>query len=354
MRDDLNLSHPVAGLLVSIPLLGMGICAPVGAWLARGIDARRVLAASLGLIAVFGLVRAVAPDGLTILAATIPIAIAMGVAGALLPIIVKQRASERQIHATVVYAFGIQIGSALTPLLAIAMLGAGFGWRTALGLAAVLILGTTVAWVVLTKPTIVTPPSGPGWRAVVRRWPVWEIAAAYAILSILFYGVVAWLPLAFQERGWDVSPAGALLTWITLSGLGATLITPWLTRGRWGARGAAVGTATLSLLGMLGICVLPDLAVLWSVMLGFGIGVVFTIALAVPLAISRDPSEAGQVSSLMLLVGYLFAAAGPVGLGAIRDAIGSFTGGLWVLVAVTAMMPPLLWLSVPASSGRTT
>ena len=319
----------------------MGIFAPVGAWLARRIDARRLLAASLGLIAVFGLVRAVAPDGATILAATVPIAIAMGIAGALLPIIVKERASAKAIHATVVYAFGIPIGSALTPLLAIGVLAAGFGWRAALGLAALLLLGMTAGWLALTRPIRVAPPTGPGWRVVVRRWAAWEIAGAYAILSIMYYGVVAWLPLAYQERGWGLGPAGALLTWITLSGLGATLVTPWLSRSRWGARGAAVGASAAAFVGLVGICTVPELAVPWSVLLGFGIGVVFTITLAVPLAISRDPSEAGQVSSLMLLVGYLFAAASPVGLGAIRDGFGTFSASLWVLVAVTGRLTDL-------------
>jgi MFS transporter, CP family, cyanate transporter len=91
----------------------------------------------------------------------------------------------------------------------------------------------------------------------------------------------------------------------------------------------------------------PAAANLAAAAFGFGVGVVFTVILALPLAIAADPREAGQISALMLFVGYLFAAASPVGLGAIRDIVGTFSVSLWVLVLGACALPTLLWVNTP-------
>ena len=52
----------------------------------------------------------------------------------------------------------------------------------------------------------------------------------------------------------------------------------------------------------------------------------FTVVLTLPTDVSADAREAGGASALMLLVGYLIAAAAPFALGAVRDATGSVRG----------------------------
>jgi cyanate permease len=61
------------------------------------------------------------------------------------------------------------------------------------------------------------------------------------------------------------------------------------------------------------------------------------------------PAEAGAAAALMFLAGYIFAALAPFGLGAVRDATGSFSASLWVLFA-TALL--LVCASLPLTATR--
>ena len=62
IQDDLDISHAVAGLLGTIPVLCMGVFAlPAPAADARATASRLAIAACLALIGVFGVARAAAP-----------------------------------------------------------------------------------------------------------------------------------------------------------------------------------------------------------------------------------------------------------------------------------------------------
>jgi CP family cyanate transporter-like MFS transporter len=65
VQADLAMSHGVAGLLSSIPVLCMAFLAPIGPVLAASIGPRLAVAACIVAVAGFGLVRAIAPDALT-------------------------------------------------------------------------------------------------------------------------------------------------------------------------------------------------------------------------------------------------------------------------------------------------
>jgi cyanate permease len=54
----------------------------------------------------------------------------------------------------------------------------------------------------------------------------------------------------------------------------------------------------------------------------------------------------------MLLVGYTFAAVGPVVLGAVRDTTGSFVVAGWLLVGVAIVMLAATSLLSPRRLGR--
>ena len=59
--EDLGVSHAVAGLLGTIPVLCMGLFAPPAAYVAARLGTRGAIGACLAGIAAFGIARAVAP-----------------------------------------------------------------------------------------------------------------------------------------------------------------------------------------------------------------------------------------------------------------------------------------------------
>ena len=60
--------------------------------------------------------------------------------------------------------------------------------------------------------------------------------------------------------------------------------------------------------------------------------------MTLPLDVADDPADVGAAAALMLGAGYVISALSPFVLGAVRDATGSFTGPLWVVVGTATVM----------------
>ena len=333
--EDLDVSHAVAGLLGTIPVLCMGVFAPPAAYVAARIGTRGAIGACLAAIAVFGLLRAAAPGAPLVLALTLPIGVGMGLAGALMPVAVKERFAHRPAFASGVYTTGINMGSALSSAVAVPLAAALGGWRGALAVFSACTILCFAAWLVLT-PAVrervqPRPPRMPWGRGV-----VWALAAVFALQSIVYYGLVAWMPDSFQERGWSAGAAGALVGVMSVAALPSGLLVPYLA-DRGGSRRQWLALCAGALLvAALGIATLPGGGWAWAALAGLGIGASFPMTLTLPLDVGREPAETGAVVGLMLGAGYTITALGPLALGAARDLTGSFSTSLWVLVVVAA------------------
>jgi MFS transporter, CP family, cyanate transporter len=333
--EDLGVSHAVAGLLGTIPVLCMGLFAPPAAYVAGRFGTRAAIAACLAGIAGFGLLRAAAPGAPLVLALTFPIGIAMGLAGALMPVAVKERFAHRPAFASGVYTTGINMGSALSSALAVPIAAAFGGWRAAIAVFSAVTVLMFIGWIALTPPGR-DVPTGPPPRLPWRRRVVWALVAVFALQSIVYYGLVSWMPDSFQERGWSDEAAGALVGVMSVAALPSGLLLPYLA-DRVGSRRQWLGlTAGVLLVATVGIATLPGAGFVWAGLAGVGIGATFPLTLTLPLDVAREPAETGAVVGLMLGAGYTITALGPLALGAARDVTGSFSTSLWVLVGVAA------------------
>jgi MFS transporter, CP family, cyanate transporter len=338
IRTDLDLPAGVAGLLTTIPVLCMGICAPVGPRIAARIGPATGFAVCLAAIIAFGVARAFAPSVPLLLLATLAIGIGIGSAGAIPSMIVAQRVPTRPALGTGAYAGGIVAGSTLAASFAVPLAG-NDDWRYALLIVSLLSIASLVAWLVLV---------GVGRRdhvtgEVARRLPfgdptAWMLVVVFGLQSILFYGVVAWLPNAFVERGWDETTAGALIGVFNGIGLITTIGLPLVADRLGSRRRQLVTSSVVAVFGLLAIIAAPDLAFLWIAVLGLALGAVFPLVLTLPLDVTDDPTRVGSVAALMLLGGYVLSSTGPVLLGAARDITGDFGASEWILVAIGVVL----------------
>jgi MFS transporter, CP family, cyanate transporter len=332
--EDLDVSHAVAGLLTTIPVLCMGLFAMPAALVAARLGTRAAIGACLAGIAAFGLLRAAAPGAPLVLLLTVPIGVGMGLAGALMPVAVKERFAHRPAFASGVYTTGINLGSALSSALAVPIAAAWGGWRAALAVFSACTIFCFAAWLFFTPPVRgervqPAPPPLPWARRV-----VWALAIVFALQSIVYYGLVAWMPDSFQERGWSDATAGALLGVMSVAALPSGLIVPYLADRGGSRRQWLTLTAGMLLVATIGVATLPGGGWVWAALAGFGIGATFPLTLTLPLDVAHEAADTGAVVGLMLGAGYTITAVGPLGLGAVRDLTGSFSASLWVLVAV--------------------
>jgi MFS transporter, CP family, cyanate transporter len=352
IRADLGLPAGIAGLLTTIPVLCMGVFAPAGPRLAARFGASTAFAACLFAIVGFGVARALAPSVPLLLLGTLGIGIAIGSAGAIPSMIVAQRMPTRPALGTGAYAGGIVAGSTLASGLAVP-LAVDDDWRRALMVISLASLLSVVAWLVLVGADRRDRIVGAIARRLPWRDPTgWLLVVVFGLQSVLFYGVVSWLPNAFVERGWSTVDAGALIGVFNGVGLLTTVGLP-LVADRLGSRRIQLlVSSAVAVVALLGVIAAPDLAFLWVAILGLSLGAVFPLVLTLPLDVADDPARVGSVAALMLLGGYVLSSTGPVALGAARDLTGDFGASMWILVGIAvALVASCLTLS-PARLRR--
>jgi len=335
MRTDLGMSHGVAGLLGTIPVLCMGIFAPIGPRLVARVGVRTGLAACLTAISILGTARAIAPDATSVLAATLAIGISVGTAGAIPAIVVKLRAPAVPALGTGAYAGGIVAGSTIAAAVAVPLAGPAVDWRYSLAVLSIASAVPIAAWLLLVRPdrpnerSGAAPPRLP-WRSATG----WLLALLFGLQSMIYYGLVAWLANVYVERGWDQASAGSLLALMNGIGLLTTIGVPLVADRLGSRRGQLLASALAVLVGLLGVLLVPEAGVVWSVALGLALGAIFPLVLTLPVDVADAPGDVGAVAALMLLGGYILSSTGPVLLGAIRDVTGDFAASLWSLVGL--------------------
>jgi MFS transporter, CP family, cyanate transporter len=355
VQDELGMAYGVAGLLGTIPVLCMGLLAPLGPVLAGSLGPRFGVAACVALVAIFGVLRGLAPDSITVLLATVGIGVGMAVVGPILPMIVRARLPHHPAAGTGAYVIGFVLGGTITAAVAVPLAAAYGGWRSSFVIVSAAAFGSLAAWLWLMPRDAGHRRSAPSRPNLPWRRPAaWLLGVIFGSQSILFYGCITWLASAFVERGWAAADAGALIALFTGVGLVATLAVPLLA-DRLGTRRVQLTIAAgLSLAGAFVIAATPAeppgslLTIAAVLSLGLGIGAYFPLALTLPVDVAEKAADAASISALMLLIGYLLAATAPVVLGLVRDATGDFESVVWILVAIAAAMIPLALALNPA------
>jgi CP family cyanate transporter-like MFS transporter len=332
IQADLGISHAVAGLLGTIPVLCMGLFAPPAPYLLERVGSRTAIFAAIALIGVAGIARALAPGAAAVILLTFPVGIGIGLAGALMPVAVKERFAHKPAFATGIYATGINVGSALAAALAVPIASAG-SWRDALLAFSVATVAIAAVWLWQTRGG---PPHVRGTfrppRLPISSPVAWTLVAMFALLATGFYGLTAWLPDSYVERGWGEGSAGALLAVFNVASIPGGLAIAALADRHGSRRLYLVVLAALQVGSLLGILLVPEGGFAWVTLYGFANGGLFSLIMTLPLDVADDPAGVGAAAALMLGAGYTLGALSPLALGVVRDATGSFTGSLWLVL----------------------
>ncbi len=344
MATDLRVSHAYVALLETIPIICMGLFAPIGPFLAARLGDRATMALGLSVVVVAGALRAVAPSATAIVLLTVAVGIATGAAGALPAFVGKLRAGfGRTGIAAAASATGIVTGATFAAAAAgpvAAFLG---GWRPTVAVMGLVCLIPLAGWLALVGPAPSrTPPSARTRGHVWLRPVAWLLALAYGLQGIAYWGANAWLPGAFVEQGWSATSAGTLVALLNGGTLVGNLFLVLFSR-RVGRRPLLVTSAAAIGAGTVALTVQPHFAIAWTLLMGLGNGMIYPLLLALTMDVAEDEAAAGAIGAFMLLVGYELSALGPVVIGLVRDAEGSFRLPLVLLAAagVSVIVPSL-------------
>lgn len=319
--DSLSLSSSGQGILTTLPVLFLGLLAPVAPLAARRLGVDRTVLAAVIVLALALLVRPYA--GITgLFIGTVIAGGCIGVMGVLLPGIVKRDFSRSASLLTGVYTavlcLGASAAAGATEPMRIAF---GNDWQTALAIWMVpAVIAAVIWWWQLDGKHVPKTHIKPE-RSLFRDRLAWQVTLYMGLQSSLAYSVFGWLPTILQDRGLSPVDAGLGLSVSILTQISTAIAFPWISSHMRDQRAMLALAVILTVSGIAGCIYAPISGVwFWAVILGLGQGGTFSMALTLLAVRARDADMAARLSGMAQGVGYTMAAIGPLVLGLLHDA----------------------------------
>jgi MFS transporter, CP family, cyanate transporter len=344
IRETSGISAAAAGILTTLPLLAFAAISPFAAILARECGTERSLFGALLVIAAGIVLRSAGPVWALFLG-TGTLGAGIAVANVLLPSLLKRDFPTRITSLTGAYALtaGLVAALASTAVVPLARLP-GSSWHLSLASMLVFPVAALMAWVPQLRPhtapttEAASPPNGGRiWQSPLA----WQVTAFLGLTSLVFYIVIGWLPAILVEAGYPAATAGSLHGLSQLATAVPGLILGPAVRRMKDQRGIAIAVSLATCLSFLGLWQLPQLAMLWVALFGFGAGAAFILGLAFVSLRTSHSHQAAALSGMAQCLGYSLAAAGPPLAGLAHDATGGWGAALAFCVAAALLMAVL-------------
>jgi MFS transporter, CP family, cyanate transporter len=349
IERGLGISSGLAGVITTMPVLCFALIGFTGPALSARYRDSHVLAGALLAMTAGLVLRSLATGFPTFLAGT-ALAMAGGALGnVLLPSLVKRYFPGRTGVLVGAYSTAMGLGATAAAVAAQPIAGAAGdeGWRWALAVWAVPALIAALVWLAV--------PASPGasrqahaavrMRDLVHSPTAWALTAFFGVQALQAYVVIGWSAQYLRDSGLSAATAGLLLGLNSLVGLPLSAVIPSLTVRPRLQRPLLVFFVASYVAGWVGLWTVPTTAPwLWMTLIAVGMGT-FSMVLTLIGLRARTPESTAALSTVTQGVGYVIAGAGPLLVGVLRGATGSYTGMFVLVLAGVAVLAVAGWLS---------
>lgn len=343
-----SLSHSMGGLLYAIPVLmialfsfplgilsdriGMEVSIGYGIAIAIAASFFRTFSASFGLLVI----------------STVVFGLGFAFCFPNLPKLVKERFPP-QLSGTVtgIYTTAIPFGTGLAMVLSRPILAATGHWQNVLLVWSLCAVPAIVLWWIVGRQNVkqgVQPRSKAAPPATVEP-PAEELDALkekregglsggllgtigvcgllLALLNLIFYCTIGWLPTYLIERGWVATMAATATSFISFLEIPGMFFMPLLSE--WTGKRRFIIILSFVLMALCSVTVAADPSMSWFTVPVFGItmGGVFSLLLSLPVELV-EARKVGRAAGAIISIGYAGALVGPPVAGYLRDLTGNF------------------------------
>jgi CP family cyanate transporter-like MFS transporter len=335
IQEGLGISSGLAGLLTTMPVLCFAAIGFAGPGLSARFRDSHVLGTALVTMAAGLVVRAVAPAFWLFLLGTVLAMVGGALGNVLLPSLVKRYFPGRTGLMVGAYSSAMSVGATVAAV-STAPIAAAIGtegWRWALGGWAIFALAAAGPWLFVRA----NPQASRGTHVAVRMRDLRHSRMALALM--VFFGVqgmeayivIGWSAQYLRDAGLAAATAGLLLGLNQLIGIPLSALVPALTVRPRAQRPLLLGFMACYAVGWIGLWVAPrTVPWLWMTMLSLAMAC-FPMLLTLIGLRARTPETTAALSTYVQSWGYLVSAAGPVLVGVLLGATGSYVG-MFVLV----------------------
>ncbi len=340
IRSATHLTGAGLALLTALPVICFGALAPLAPGLARRWGLERALALAL-LLLTAGMAIRLGPGVLTLLGGTFVLGGGIALINVLLPALVKRDFNDRAGLVTGMYTTALNLSAAVAAGSAVPLSASlAGGWRGAFAIWLAPAFVAFAVWVGFARRSGESPatPRPRQTGGILRSRRARQLVIFTAAQSVIYYGVLSWLPSIFQAHGESATSAGLLLSVTTLVSAPVALVVPALAGRRPDQRGYVTLVAVSVLAGLLGLLVAPAAAPqAWAILIGVGLGGAFPLALTMFVLRAGDAAETARLSTVAQSIAYLVAAGGPLAMGLLRDQTGSWRPAIALLLVLAVV-----------------
>lgn len=354
--DALGLSGTQAGILAgAIPLTYIPLGLASGLIIDR-IGARTGIGVGIALAGIGQLGRAGSPDFATMLALTLVMGVgATGLTFGLPKLAAELYPSDLVGRAASVYLVASYAGSASVFALGRPIIGPALGgWRPLFLASGGVTIVLAAIWMALSwyvpageyerdddGGTFALASLLGDLRAVFSHRDLRLLVVLGTAYLFVMHGLQGWLVTLFEARGVDPGLAGVVTSVLIVGQVVGVLTIPALAERLGRTRQTLVGCGVLGAIGISGLFFEPGVALLLVIpvaLIGVGMGGLAPLIRSIPVELDGiGPALTGTAVGLVFAVGEIGGFLGPVVIGLLRDATGSFAPGL-LLCAVAALV----------------
>ncbi|KMK99430.1 MFS transporter [Bacillus stratosphericus] len=337
IQSDLGVSALTASLLTTLPVLCMGVFAPVATKLSRRFGLERTLFFSIFLITIATGLRGTSQTVTILLMTAFAGGVGISFAGPLLSSFIKKYFPKSP-GIVSVYSISMTVGAALASGLTIPIyLRSEHNLPLALACWAVLGVIALILWLGLAGKNQQADHADVPLRLPLRNKKAIQFTLFFGFMSSMFYSLTAWISPIALDFGNSPQYAAMLLTIFTLIQIPVALLVPAIVN-RLGKPKLFLILCSLSELIGLIFLLLPMPILPAVIFLGIGAGGLFPLALMLPIIETRTPEEAGTWSAMSQMGGYIMGGFGPFLIGLIFDISGHFQAAIVAMLAIVMLM----------------
>ncbi|WP_253384121.1 CynX/NimT family MFS transporter [unidentified bacterial endosymbiont] len=349
IRQDYGLSTAQTGLLTTLPLLAFALISPLTAGFARRFGMERSLFIALLIICAGIAIRSL-PSATLLFSGTAIIGCGIALGNVLLPGLIKRDFPGQVAKLTGAYSLTMGTSAALGSALIVPLALGDAGWHGALLMLMVFPLIALLLWLPQWRQAPAATVTGAGAlhnRAIWRSALAWQVTLFLGINSLIYYVIVGWLPAILLSHGYSETQAGSMHGLLQLATAVPGLAVPLVLHRLKDQRGIAGIVALMCAVSAAGYWFAPGMAVVWTLVFGFGSGATMILGLTFIGLRASSAHQAAALSGMAQSIGYLLAACGPPLMGKIHD-----TTADWRIPLMTCALASIIMALCGMLAGR--
>ena len=354
IRNALDLSLTAAGFLTTIPLFVFACFSILIPKLTKYYTIERILFCALLLLSL-GLYTRISGTTTCLFIGSAIIGCAICIGNVLIPAFIKKDFPNATGVMTGIYAVAMNLTAALASGFSISIgKTTTYGWKGSLGIWMAVAIVALVVWspLVFQKKEVkmVTLEPKPMSKSILQSKLAWQISLFMGLQSLMYYCLVAWLPIVLQEWGMANEDSGWIVSYIQMAMLPVTFAGPIIANKMANQKVLVMLVSTAMALSILLLIVFKTGYIyLAALLFGMASGLAFSLSMMFFVLRTKQNETVAKISGMAQSIGYFLAAFGPPIYGKLYELNHDWNYSFYFMFGLLFLM---LYVGIQAASNK--